>query len=102
MTLVTLGLMLVYSWKLALVTLVAVVLYMVIRAVSYWPVRDCTEQQLVVGAKQQTHLLESLRGIQSLKVACEESLRRSTYENLLNDTVNQDAAGTHVIGFLNC
>ncbi len=90
MTLVTLGLMLVYSWKLALVTLVAVVLYMVIRAVSYWPVRDCTEQQLVVGAKQQTHLLESLRGIQSLKVACEESLRRSTYENLLNDTVNQE------------
>ncbi|ARO69077.1 ABC transporter [Xylella fastidiosa subsp. pauca] len=90
MTLVTLGLMLVYSWKLALVTLVAVALYMVIRAVSYWPVRDCTEQQLVVGAKQQTHLLESLRGIQSLKVACEESLRRSTYENLLNDTVNQE------------
>ncbi|OLH08854.1 ATP-binding cassette domain-containing protein, partial [Xanthomonas oryzae] len=41
-------------------------------------------------AKQQTHLLESLRGMQSLKVAGEESVRRSTYENLLNDTVNQD------------
>ncbi|AXI83031.1 peptidase domain-containing ABC transporter [Xylella taiwanensis] len=90
MTIVTLGLMLVYSWKLALVTLVAVVLYLLIRAISYWPVRDCTEQQLVVGAKQQSHLLESLRGIQSLKVAGEESLRRSTYDNLLNNTVNQE------------
>ncbi|HHW4682364.1 MAG TPA: peptidase domain-containing ABC transporter, partial [Xylella sp.] len=90
MTIVTLGLMLFYSWKLALVTLIAVVLYLIIRAISYWPVRDCTEQQLVVGAKQQTHLLESLRGIQSLKVACEESLRRSTYDNLLNNTVNQE------------
>lgn len=52
--------------------------------------RDRTEQQLVAAAKQQTHLLESLRGMQSLKVAGEESVRRSTYENLLNDTVNQD------------
>ncbi|KPL48069.1 ABC transporter [Xanthomonas axonopodis] len=90
MTLVTLILMLVYSWKLALVTLLAVALYLGIRAIAYRPMRDRTEQQLVAAAKQQTHLLESLRGMQSLKVAGEESVRRSTYENLLNDTVNQD------------
>ncbi len=90
MAVVTLALMLVYSWKLALVTLLAVVLYLGIRAIAYRPVRDRTEQQLVAAAKQQTHLLESLRGMQSLKVAGEESLRRSTYDNLLNDTVNQD------------
>ncbi|KFA25725.1 peptidase domain-containing ABC transporter [Xanthomonas vasicola] len=90
MALVTLVLMLVYSWKLALVTLLAVALYLGIRAIAYRPMRDRTEQQLVAAAKQQTHLLESLRGMQSLKVAGEESVRRSTYENLLNDTVNQD------------
>ncbi|QBH00630.1 peptidase domain-containing ABC transporter [Xanthomonas oryzae] len=90
MAMVTLVLMLVYSWKLALVTLLAVALYLGIRAISYRPMRDRTEQQLVAAAKQQTHLLESLRGMQSLKVAGEESVRRSTYENLLNDTVNQD------------
>ncbi|UXA67932.1 peptidase domain-containing ABC transporter [Xanthomonas prunicola] len=87
---VTLGLMLVYSWKLALVTLLAVTLYLAIRALAYRPVRDRTEQQLVAAARQQTHLLESLRGMQSLKIAGEQSQRRSTYENLLNDTVNQD------------
>ncbi|MCL1551033.1 peptidase domain-containing ABC transporter [Xanthomonas nasturtii] len=90
MAVVTLGFMLIYSWKLALVTLVVVTLYLTIRAVAYRPVRDRTEQQLVAAAKQQTHLLESLRGMQSLKIAGEESQRRSTYENLLNDTVNQD------------
>ena len=90
MAVVTFGLMLVYSWKLALVTLLAVALYLGIRAIAYRPVRDGTERQLVAGAKQQTHLLESLRGMQSLKVAGEESQRRSTYDNLMVDTVNQD------------
>ena len=90
MALVTLALMLVYSWKLALVTLLAVALYLGIRWIAYRPVRDGTEKQLVAAAKQQTHLLESLRGMQSLKVAGKESGRRSTYENLMVDTVNQD------------
>ena len=90
MALVTLGMMLLYSWKLALVTLLAVGLYLGIRTIAYRPVRDRTEQQLVAAAKQQTHLLESLRGMQSLKVAGQESLRRSTYQNLMTDTVNQD------------
>ncbi|KRA41964.1 peptidase domain-containing ABC transporter [Pseudoxanthomonas sp. Root630] len=90
MAMVTLGLMLFYSWKLALVTLLAVILYLGIRSIAYRPVRDRTEQQLVAGAKQQTHLLESLRGMQSLKVAGEESQRRSTYDNLMHDTVNQE------------
>ena len=90
MAVVTFGLMLVYSWKLALVTLLAVALYLCIRAIAYRPVRDGTERQLIAGAKQQTHLLESLRGMQSLKVAGEESQRRSTYDNLMHDTVNNE------------
>lgn len=90
MAVVTLALMLVYSWKLALVTLLAVALYFGIRAVAYRPMRNCTEQQLAAAARQQTHLLESLRGMQSLKVACQEPLRRSSYANLMTDTVNQD------------
>lgn len=90
MAVVTLALMLVYSWKLALVTLLAVALYLGIRWLAYRPVRDGTERQLVAAARQQTHLLESLRGMQSLKVAGEESGRRSTYGNLMVATVNQE------------
>lgn len=90
MAVVTLGMMLLYSWKLTLLTLLAVGLYLGIRALAYRPVRDRTERQLVAAATQQTHLLESLRGMQSLKVAGQESLRRATYENLMTETVNQD------------
>ena len=90
MAVVTLGMMLLYSWKLALITLLAVLLYLGLRALAFRPVREGTEQQLVAGAKQQSHLLESIRGVQSLKVAGRETSRRSTYFNLMNDTVNRD------------
>lgn len=90
MAVVTFGLMLIYSWKLALVTLLAVALYLGIRTLAYRPMRGRTEQQLVAAARQQTHLLESLRGMQSLKVAGEESQRRATYDNLMIETVNHD------------
>lgn len=90
MAVVTFVLMLIYSWKLALVTLLAVALYFCIRMLAYRPLRDGTEQQLVAAAKQQTHLLESLRGMQSVKVAGAEGLRRSTYDNLMVDTVNYE------------
>lgn len=90
MAVVTLGMMLLYSWKLALVTLLAVALYLGLRALSYHPVRNHTEQQLVAAAKQQSHLLESLRGMQSLKVAGQEPLRRAGYDNLMHSTVNHE------------
>ena len=90
MALITLAMMLIYSWKLALVTLLAVGLYLSIRAIAFRPVRSGTEQQLVAGARQQSHLLESIRGMQSVKVAGRESMRQSGYANLMNDTVNRD------------
>src|SRR5688572_6468329 len=100
MAVVTLALMLTYNWKLASVTLFSVALYLVIRAVAYAPVRERTERQLVASARQQSHLLESLRGIQSLKVAGHEALRRSAYDNLMVDTVNHEVRLAHVgLGF---
>lgn len=90
MALITLAMMLLYSPMLAGVTMVAITLYAGIRIFSFRPLQDGTEQQLVASAKQQTHLMESLRGMQSLKVAGMEPLRRSAYENLMVDTVNQD------------
>jgi len=92
MAVVTLAMMLLYSWKLALATLLAVCLYSALRTMAYRPVREHTEQQLVAAAKQQTHLLESLRGMQSLKVAGQEAPRRCAYENLMTETINKDVS----------
>lgn len=90
MAVITLAMMLLYSWKLALVTILAVMLYMTSRVVAFRPMRTGTEQHLIAGARQQSHLLESIRGAQSIKVAGRESLRRSSYFNLLNETVNRE------------
>lgn len=86
----TFAMMLVYSWKLALITLTAVAMYLAIRAVCFRPLREGTEQQLLAAAKQQSHLLESIRGIQSVKVAGVEQQRECAYANLMHDTVNRD------------
>jgi ABC-type bacteriocin/lantibiotic exporters, contain an N-terminal double-glycine peptidase domain len=90
MAVVTLGLMLAYSWRLALVTLLAVALYLGIRALAWRPVRDRTERRLVAAARQESCLLESLRGMQSLKVAGAEAQRHAAYANLMVETVNHD------------
>jgi len=90
MTLVTLALMLLYSWKLALVTLAAVVIYAGLRALSYRRLREGSERRLIAAAKQQSHLLESIRGMQSIKVAGSSASRRSIYLNLMQDTANRD------------
>jgi ATP-binding cassette subfamily B protein RaxB len=90
MAVVTLALMLVYSWQLALVTLLAVALYLAIRAMAWRPLRERSERQLVAAARQHTHVLESLRGMQSLKVAGGEARRRAACETLMVETVNQE------------
>lgn len=90
MAIVTLGMMLLYSWKLALVTLLAVALYLATRSFAFRALRNGTEQQLIASAHQQSHLLESIRGVQSIKVAGKETQRRSGYYNLMNETVNRD------------
>lgn len=87
----TLALMLVYSRTLALVTIVATASYLAIRLVGSQQMRQRVERQLAAGARQQTHLLESLRGMQSLKIAGLEPLRAAAFRNLSVEVANQDA-----------
>ena len=90
MAVATLAMMLLYSPKLAAVTGVAVLLYLGLRALAFRPLRATTERQLVASAQQQSHLLESLRGMQSIKVAGQESHRQGRHQNLMVATVNQE------------
>lgn len=90
MALATLGMMLLYAWKIAIVTIAAVAAYLALRWLSFQPMRNGTERQLMAAAKQQTHLLESIRGIQSIKVGGVEGRRESGYANLMNETVNRE------------
>lgn len=87
--------MLMYSWKLATISLTAVVLYVTIRAFAFSALRARTERQLIAAALQQSHLLESIRGVQSIKVAGGEALRLSEHRNLMNESTNHDVRLSH-------
>ena len=90
MALVTLAMMLAYSPRLAALTGLAVLVYLAMRAATYGRLRRGTERQLVAAAQQQGHLLETLRGMQSLKVSGQEATRQSAYANLLARTLNAE------------
>jgi ATP-binding cassette subfamily B protein RaxB len=56
----------------------------------YRPLRSATEETLLRAAKQQTNFLETVRGVQSVKLFSREGLRQAIYENLLVDRMNAD------------
>jgi len=96
----TLVLMFVYSPMLSVITIIAVLLYGVLRALIYRPLRAASEETLVRGAKQQSNFLETVRGVQSVKLFSREGQRQSLYENLLIDRVNADIKTQRIgIGF---
>jgi ATP-binding cassette subfamily B protein RaxB len=88
----TLAMMVVYSVTLAMVAIVAVACYGMLRWAFYQPLRRATEEQIVHSAKQQSHFLETVRGVQSIKLFGRQEERRSRWLNLVVDTTNQDLA----------
>ena len=90
MAIATLAMMLVYSVTLACVAVAAVALYGLLRWTFYEPLRRATEEHIVHNAKQQSHFLETVRGVQSIKLFGRQEERRSRWLNLVVDATNQD------------
>lgn len=90
MAVATFAMMLVYSAMLTATATAAVVLYGLLRWISYQPLRRATEEHIVHSAKQQSHFLETVRGVQSIKLFGRQEERRSRWLNLVVDAVNQD------------
>lgn len=89
MTVTTLVVMLKYSSGLMLVSVAALLLYFGVRMTTYRWFRQANEEQLVLSAKQQTHLLETLRGVTSIKLMGHETQRHSVWMNHAVNTQNQ-------------
>lgn len=88
MVIITFGMMLFYSVQLALVALTAAMLYGLLRIALYRPLRLATEDHIVRGAKQHSHFLETVRGMQSIKLFAYEASRAASWQNLLTDQFN--------------
>ncbi len=88
----TLAMMLFYSLTLTAVVLGAVAAYAALRWAFFRPLREATEEALVHEARQSSHFLESLRGVQSIKLFNRQADRQARFMNRVVDTMNADIA----------
>ncbi len=86
----TLIMMLLYSVQLTAVACVAVLLYVLLRWVIFRALREATAEQIIHAAKQQTHFMESVRGVQSVRLFHRGEERRSGWMNALADQFNAE------------
>jgi ATP-binding cassette, subfamily B, bacterial CvaB/MchF/RaxB len=90
MSVVTLVVMTFYSAWLTLLVVGLFVLYGLIRWVYFGPFRRANEEQIVYAARQQSELLESIRGAMPIKLANKQDERLSRYANATVLTANRD------------
>jgi len=86
----TLAMMLLYSPALTGIVLAAVAVYAILRAIAYRPLREASEEALVLSAREQSCLLETIRAVQAIKLFGRELDRRSRWLNLMVSSVNRD------------
>ena len=88
----TLAMMLLYSLRLTAIALLAVAAYGLLRWAFMRPLRAFTEEQLIHEARQNSHFIESLRGVQAIKLFGVQVDRRNRFASLVADTMNADIA----------
>ena len=89
----TLVVMAFYSLQLTAVAVAAVALYGALRWALFSRLREVSEEALVFEARQNSHFLESLRGVQAIKQFNAQGDRQSRFASLVVDTLNADIGG---------
>ncbi|TAM63347.1 MAG: peptidase domain-containing ABC transporter [Rhodanobacter sp.] len=90
MSLVTLVVMSFYSIWLTVLVVGLFIAYGLVRWVFFNPLRRANEEQIVYGARQQSELLESIRGAMPIKLANKQDERLSRYANATVSTANRE------------
>ncbi|MCP2052003.1 UNVERIFIED_ORG: ATP-binding cassette subfamily B protein RaxB [Pseudomonas fluorescens] len=88
MTIATFILMFVYSPLLAAIAATAMILYVMVRWAWYYPLRRASEEQIVHAARQESHFLETVRGIRPIKLFQRQNERRLAWLGLLVEQIN--------------
>ncbi len=90
LVLATFALMVLYSVTLSAVATIAVLLYGLLRWAIFRPLRDANSEQIIHAAKQQTHFLESARGIQGIRLFGRSAERHAGWSNRLVEQFNAE------------
>jgi len=86
----TLLMMFLYGAQLALISLVAVIIYAALRLSLYHQLRAAAAEQIVFAGKQNTHFYETANGIQSVRLFGQGEERRAGWMNLLAEQFNAE------------
>lgn len=89
MCIVTILVMFVLSPMLAAVALVGAVLYGLLRWAAYMPLRHASSEAIIWAARRDSHFLETMRGVRTIKLFNGQRERRARWLNLLVETVNR-------------
>ena len=84
----TLAFMFTYSATLTSIALAAFGLYGVVRAISFATQRTAQEEAIVASGREQSVLMESLRGIVTLRLFNRETARHALWQARLTDSMN--------------
>ncbi|MEW5712555.1 peptidase domain-containing ABC transporter [Pseudomonas sp. SB113] len=87
-TVATFILMFIYSPLLAAIAATAMVFYVVVRWAWYYPLRRASEEQIVHAARQESHFLETVRGMRPIKLFQRQNERRLAWLGLLVEQIN--------------
>jgi ATP-binding cassette subfamily B protein RaxB len=88
----TFAMMWVYSGALTAIALGGVAAYALLRWAFFRPLREATEEAIIHDAKKHSHFLESLRGVQSIKLFNRQEDRQARFMNLVVDAMNANIA----------
>lgn len=88
MAIFTLAVMFYYSALLAMVAIIAFALYGAARLVSFSFQREAQEAAIITAGKEQTTMIETLRGMVTLRLFGRETLRHAFWQTRLTDSVN--------------
>jgi len=86
----TLLAMFIYNWVLGLIVTAVVVIYALLRWIMYRPFRLLNEEVIVAEAKENSHFMESVRAIQTIKLFQKETDRQHQWQNNLASTMNKE------------
>jgi ATP-binding cassette subfamily B protein RaxB len=90
MSLITLVVMGFYNIWLTLLVTGLLLLYSLVRWAFFSPLRHANEEQIIRAARQQSELLESIRGSMPIKLANKQNERSIRYSNAAVATANSD------------
>lgn len=90
MSIGTLTIMVIYNVRLSLISVFAVVLYAILRACLYGALRMSNQKQIVFAARGKSLLMESVRGIQSVRLFGKADDRLARWLNIVVSEKNCD------------